>query len=194
MSALNDPGVMDTLRRLVAEHGIVNLVETGTGPSSSGLQAAAELGLRGYSCDVFAPCVNDARGRFPHWAENIFHANSMDFLREVLPYIGEPTFFWLDGHCPTDPECIDGPDFPPFEELQLIKALKHNYRCDVMWLDDMSMVTAPDNPIGVPWDVSLAGRPWHGNAEHSWAEYLALLSDTHTAEVVGSVLRYTPRW
>ena len=144
---LMTPALFVPLKAAVHEYGIRNLVETGTGPSSSGMEAARSLGLRGYSCDVFGPCVERAREVYPDFT--IGHANSLDFFRDILSGIEGPTFFWLDGHCPTDSACLPGDIFPPYEEMLLIKQLKKGYERDVLWLDDMAMVTTSDNPVAI---------------------------------------------
>ena len=176
-SPLCEPALFEPLKDLVAKYGIVNLVETGTGPSSSGMEAAARLGLRGYSCDVFWPCVEDERARHPQFT--IYHGGSADFFRIILPELEGPTFFWLDGHCPTDQACIPAGIFPIYEELTLIRELKRGYERDVVWLDDIAMVDVPDNPLAVHWDVSLAGVRWQGQTDRPFSEYLAVLGETH---------------
>jgi hypothetical protein len=185
------PALFEPLTALVAKYGIRNLVETGTGPRSSGLEAAKRLGLRGWSCDVYGPCVYRARDLYPDAI--LYHGESLGFFAQVLPRMAEPTFFWLDGHCPTDQECLPGLVFPPYEEMLLIKSLKKNYERDVLWLDDIAMVDVPDNPARSSWDVDLAGTRWQGAKDHSWAEYLAVFADTHDAEIVDGILRLTPK-
>ena len=98
---LCEPELFEPLQELVKRYGIVNLVETGTGPSSSGLEAAKRLGLRGYSCDVFRPCVERAAHMYP--GSLCFHGESLGFFAHILPTLVGPTFFWLDAH--TDEEC-----------------------------------------------------------------------------------------
>jgi len=188
---LLEPALFAPLSALVRHYGLEALVETGTGPSSSGMEAAARLGLRGYSCDVFEPCVADAQKRHPD--AYIAHQDSLSFLREVLPGLREPTFFWLDGHCPTDRMCLEAEAFPLYEEMLIIRERKKNYWRDVLWLDDIAMIDVPDNPVGVPWDVDLAGKRWQGAKDHTWAEYLAVFEATHNAEIVDGILRLTPR-
>lgn len=182
---------LEIVREIILARNIRTIVETGTGPRSSGLQTAARYGLAGYSCDVYLPCVEHARSIFPDAV--IYHSESLAFLDEVLPQIEGPTFFWLDGHCPTDPDDLPGLDFPPYEEIEHIKRLKRGYEQDVLWLDDIPMVTDPANPVATPWDVMLAGRRWTGASEHTWAQYMEVLADTHTAQIVGPVLRFEPK-
>ena len=193
MATLTEPALFTLLTQLVDRYGIKNLVETGTGPESSGLQVADRLGLRGYSCDVYQPCVDAARKRFPD--AYLCHGESLGFFSEILPGLEGPTFFWLDGHCPTDLEDLPGPVFPPFEEVQLIKSLKQGYESDILWLDDIPMVDVEGNPVRASWDVYLGaiGTNWHGAKEHSWQEYMDILKDTHNAFVTDSILRYEPR-
>lgn len=182
---------MPTLRELAAKYGWGYVVETGTGPESSGLQVAANLGLEGFTCDVFGPCVEAAQERFPQ--QFCYHGESLRFLETIVPRLTLPTFFWLDGHCPTDQSCLPCPIYPPFEEIQVLKKWKPGLERDTIWLDDFSMVDVPDNPIATSWDVDLAGKRWQGAKEHSFADYVALLDATHTHEIVGPTLRFTPR-
>lgn len=192
-SLIDDPGLFLELANLVATRKIRTLVESGTGPASSGMEAAKRLGLHGYTCDVYEPCVVRAFQLYPEF--DIYHADSLGMLRDCLPKISGPTFFWLDGHCPTDPACAPGPVFPLYDELLLIKEQKRGYERDVLWLDDVSMIADPANPTALEWDVFLGatGEHWYGEKAHSWDDYLAVFADTHDAEVVGSVLRLTPK-
>lgn len=176
---------------LVKRYGIVNLVETGTGPASSGMEAAARLGLQGYSCDVFGPCVERAAQIYPQFT--IGHCNSEDFFRAILPRLEGPTFFWLDGHCPTDSACLPGAIWPPFEEMLLIKELKKGYERDVMWLDDIAFVVDPANPWAAKWDVDLRGERWFGD-NRKWSDYLAVFADSHDyTQEFDCILQLTPK-
>jgi hypothetical protein len=188
---LCEPELFEPLQELVKRYGIVNLVETGTGPSSSGLEAAKRLGLRGYSCDVFRPCVERAAHMYP--GSLCFHGESLGFFAHILPTLVGPTFFWLDGHCPTDQACLPGPIFPPYEEMLMIRSLKRGYEHDVLWIDDIAMIDVPDNPTASRWDVDLAGIRWQGAKEHSWEDYLSLMAGTHDYEVNDCMLRLTPK-
>ena len=190
---LLEPRLFMELSNLVATRGIKTLVETGTGPRSSGMEAAKRLGLMGYTCDVYEPCVMRANDIYPDF--HIYHAESLQFLRDCLPQITGPTFFWLDGHCPTDHACKPGEIFPLYEELTLIRAFKQGFENDVLWLDDIAMITAPDNPMATAWDVDLAGKKWHGDDSHSWEEYLAVFRDSHDAVIDREecLLKLTPK-
>jgi hypothetical protein len=190
---LMNPAHFGRLKELCERLSIVNLVETGTGPRSSGLEFAKTLGLRGYSCDVAGDCVDRARGLYPDF--KIYHGESLGFLAQVLPALVGPTFFWLDGHCPTAVSDLPGPVFPPYEEMLMIKALKKGYEKDAMWLDDVAMITAPDNPVSSIWGGHLggAGRYFYGADEHSWAEYHAVFAETHKYETVQGILEVTPK-
>src|SRR6202011_994835 len=107
---IETPGLFIELAHLVSKHRIRFLVETGTGPASSGMEAARRLGLHGYTCDVFEPCVARAANLYPDF--DVYHYDSVSMLKEILPPLVGPTFFWLDGHCPTDSACIPGGIFP----------------------------------------------------------------------------------
>lgn len=196
MANLTDSGLFLEVANEVAQRGLRVLVETGTGPVSSGCDVAKRLGLHAHSCDVYEPCVTRAAQLYPEF--DVYYGDSEKMLREILPRITAPTFFWLDGHCPTDPSCLPGTIFPAYEELRLIRDLKPGYERDVIWVDDVSMITAEDNPVRAAWDVrlnvpALGDENWHGAGEHTWAEYLAVFADTHDARVDEAVLKLTPK-
>lgn len=186
------PEAFYALRESIERYEIVNIVETGTGPSSSGMEAAKRLGLNGYSCDVYAPCVQRAVGLYPTF--RIEHSNSIDFLKAILPMLSGGTFFWLDGHCPTDEACIPGGVFPLYDEMLLVRQLKKGYERDVIWIDDIPMIIDPANPHA--WKSAeglLAGKPWHGERDHTWEQYLEVFDATHERSIKDLVLRLTPK-
>ncbi len=180
------------LELLCTRLSIVNIVETGTGPASSGLAFADHFGLKGYSCDVSGECVENARQRHP--TAHVHHGESLAFFKTILPTLEGPTFFWLDGHCPTDQRDLPGPVFPPYEEMQLIKSLKKGYEKDAMWLDDIAMITAPDNPDAGIWGgyLGATGKYFYGEDRHLWADYLAIFEDTHRYRSWNGVLEVEP--
>jgi FkbM family methyltransferase len=193
MATLTEPHHFEALAAEVSKRHIKFIVETGTGPEASGMQAAKRLGLHGLSCDVYYPCVRDARLRFPGFP--IDHMNSIDFLNLFLPMLEGPTFFWLDGHCPTCKSCKPGGIFPLYEEMELIRKLKRGFEHDVIWADDLPMIVSADNPHRASnWDVDLRGERWFGESGNTWTEFCALFSETHNKEVSGNtVLRLTPK-
>jgi hypothetical protein len=183
------------LGRAIEYFKIENLIETGTGPSSSGMEAARLFGLKGYSCDVYAPCVQRASQLYPEF--RIEHSNSIDFLKAVLPELHGSTFFWLDGHCPTDQSCLPGDIFPLYDEMILVRDLKKWYEKDVIWIDDLPMIMDPANPVAAKvWDGVYRGdqgERWQGERSHSWQEFLDVFDKTHRREIIDSVLRLTPK-
>lgn len=189
------PGLFLDLSDVVARLGIRTLVETGTGPASSGMEAARRLGLHGYSCDVYEPCVERASRIYPEF--DIYFGDSLGMLRDCLPKIVGPTFFWLDGHCPTDSACLPGGIFPLYDEMRLIRELKPDFAQDVFWLDDVAMIVDPANPVASSWDVYLGGPDarWYGEKDHTWEEYLGVFAATHDywLDDYNGVLKLTPR-
>jgi hypothetical protein len=194
-SLIDTPGLFIELSDLVARRGIKNLFESGTGPASSGLEAARRLGLRGYSCDVFEPCVVRAAEVYPEF--DVWHGDSEGVLKRILPELEGPTFFWLDGHCPTDSMCLPASVFPLYGEMVLIRDLKRGYEKDVLWIDDASMIIDPANPVATSWDVYLGGPDtrWFGEGEHTWEQYLAVFGATHDWALKGDekILTLTPK-
>jgi hypothetical protein len=188
---LLEPENFRRLAALVDRYGVRNLVETGTGPASSGMEAAARLGLQGYSCDVFGPCAQRAMEIYPSFT--IEHSNSVDFLRRVLPTMEGPTFFWLDGHCPTDSACTPGAIWPLYEEMELIRDLKRGFAQDVFWMDDIAFITDKANPWAATWDVDLRGEQWFGD-DRKWADYLAVFAESHDhVTEFDCILQLTPK-
>jgi len=142
---------------------------------------------------VYEPCAERASQIYPDF--QVYHSDSLSMLRDCLPTMQGPTFFWLDGHCPTDKECLPADVFPVYDEMALIRAFKQGFEHDVLWLDDIAMITDPDNPLASSWDVDLAGKRWYGETGHKWGEYLAIFSDTHDYEIdrEDCILKLTPK-
>ncbi len=181
MANLLKPALFLQLANLVTQYGIKNLVETGTGPNSSGMEAAARLGLRGYTCDVLDSNAVHASEQYPDF--DCYHGDSISMLKDCLPNLTGPTFFFLDAHCPDDPASLPAGVFPLYEEMQTIRELKTGYAQDVIWCDDVTMIVDRDNPIRSDWTRVFRGEAWTGEREHSWKEYLAVFADTHSIEL-----------
>jgi hypothetical protein len=185
MSDLTD--YLSELEELVWRHNIVNLVETGIGTDydRGGLAMAQRLGLLAFSCDVDPACCRVAGSRFP--SAIIGEMESTHFLREIVPRLAGPTFAWLDAHLSD----AGAPLWPLYDDLQVFRERTH----DVIWCDDMQHIVDPANPIKdqrVGYDRP-DGTTWPGDTEHTLAEYIVCLESTHLAEVVGTVLRFTPK-
>lgn len=187
------PNVFREIANIVATSGISALVETGTGPLSSGMEAARRLGIVGYTCDVYEPCVQRAYSLYPDF--HVYHADSIAMLNDCLPKIDGRAFFWLDGHCPTDSACLTADVFPVYEEMLLIKNLKRGYEQDTIWIDDIAMIVDPANPLASTWDVDLAGKRWYGESGHTWEQYMAVFAKTHDAVIDREecMLKLTPK-
>ena len=183
------------LSDLVARRNIRNLIESGAGECSSGMEAARLLGLTGYTGDIRWKCVQNAFGMHPDF--HIYHADSVSMFHDCLPKIDGASFFWLDAHCPTDSGVLPGAVFPLYDELMLIKALKRGYEHDVIWCDDVWMISDPSNPTAAPTDIYLpdADVHWNGDTDHAWEEYLAIFADTHDWSIAQPecVLKLTPK-
>jgi hypothetical protein len=181
------------LTAVVRRFGILNLVETGCGVDSSGLFVAEKFGLRGWSCDVDEECVAAARQKYDGVVNGVCASRmgSVEFLQSIVhgPAFLGPTFFWLDAHFPGNSS--DGPMWPLWDELQVLRG-----RCgDVIWCDDMQHVLG-ENPARGTQRVGIDlpdGGEWPGDSRHTIAEYMQCFAETHLAEIVDTVLRFTPR-
>ena len=188
MSELLATDVMKVVRRF----RLKNLVETGTGPHSSGLEVAANLGLHGYSCDIDPKYCSAARKTHPNF--EIYNSDSLTFLANVLPRIAEPTFIWCDAHFANEKLNTKLPPWPLYEELKIIRKSRDSNR-HVIWCDDMQHVLG-DNPIkdevvGIDRHEENGGR-WRGD-ERSIQEYVAPFLDSHLCYIEGTILKMEPR-
>lgn len=90
------------LSNLVAQNGIRYFVEPQANRSLVGLDLAARLSLTAYVCESdgnFSPVSARA---FPD--AEIYEGGPLTFLREVLPKLEGPAYFWLDPNSPTHAE------------------------------------------------------------------------------------------
>lgn len=177
MATLTQASLFLQVANLVTKYGIKNLVETGTGPNSSGMETAKRLGLHGYTCDVLEQNAVKAATQFADF--DVYYGDSVSALKDCLPKLVGPTFFWLDAHCPDDPSSLPGAIFPLYDELVLIQELKKDYERDIIWMDDVSMIADPENPLAKEWDREFRGEKWIGEKGHLWVDYLSLFAGTH---------------
>lgn len=186
-------------------HHFSQWVETGAGsyPHCS-LTVGFVFECRCFSCDVSPEFVGTARERFgPGSKVSVMEMESKSFLRGTIQALldDSPTVFFLDAHYPglegyrNDPDTIaKTPDFPLWDELQIIKEHRNTAR-DIILCDDIrSLAGDPANPR---WDAGEipVNHPL-ANTEHTWREYTGLFSDTHHAVIwpeFEGVLAYIPR-
>ncbi len=140
------------LRPFVETYNIKVFVETGCF-RGDGIAAALDSGISTvFSCDLDINMVEQVRGRFHgHPAVEIYHGDSLTFLKHVLANPVGPILFWLDAHYPAffDMPTLEGPQtrFPVREELALISELRDDgATADVILIDDMRVIRSVDNP------------------------------------------------
>ena len=172
---------------LLPYYNIRNLAETGVGTDilNGGLAVAEFLSLRAYSCDVVEARCEAAAKRFP--SAMIVNAPSTLFIERWGPMIHGPTFWWLDAHL-GDEE----PIWPLWDDLQLLKGRER----DIIWCDDIQHIADPLNPACKGQRVGYTradGSEWPGDTQHTLAEYIACLSETHDAVVDSTVLKFRPK-
>jgi len=99
---VQEPASFMPLANLVAQKGIKFFVEPQSNRSMAGMDAAARLQLTGYACESDTEYAAEIARRFPDF--EIYDGDAMTFLREIIPKLWEPTFFWLDPSSPTHAE------------------------------------------------------------------------------------------
>ena len=169
-------------------YNLINFVETGC-YRGDGLQHAIDIGFMESelnSCDIRQEAVDSCLKRFP--TSNLFTGDSLDFMHQLLPTLHGPTLFWLDAHYPEHygvKSASDLQKMPMFEEINIIKKLKSNFKDDVIICDDLHVIMDANNP--------------HCNKQledyfkinTSWVDFTTMLSDTHdfislkTSESIG---------
>jgi hypothetical protein len=177
----------EEVAELVPYYNLRNLVETGIGTEldKGGLAVAELLSLRAYSCDIVPARWNAARARYADAILGLMR--STDFLEQMGPRIHGPTFWWLDAHL-GDEE----PIWPLWDDLQLLKGRER----DIIWCDDIQHIADPLNPACKGQRVGYTradGSEWPGDTQHTLAEYIACLSETHDAVVDSTVLKFRPK-
>lgn len=100
-----------TLHGLRLASGV--FVETGS-QKGDGIQFALDSGYSEiYSVDTDVECARECRRRFlGDWRVEIYHGDSVEFLRDLVQILPNPCVFWLDAH----------PDYssPILQELQMM--------------------------------------------------------------------------
>jgi hypothetical protein len=109
MSTLLDSAQFIPLANLVSSKGIKNFVETNAAHSLIGMEAAARLRVTGYVQERDTNFAAEIAKRYPD--AEVYDGDPLTFLKEVIPKLWDPTFFWLDQSSPT----IE-------EEMKLIEA------------------------------------------------------------------------
>ena len=178
--------------QLKKQYLLNNFVETGVYLGAS-VQIAYNSGFTSvHSCDINKDHINNARRTFPH--ANIIEADSITFLKELLPILNGNTLFWLDAHFPefySIPYEDETWKMPLFKELQLIKETKVGYQHDVIMCDDMRVMRHPNNPKYVPGELEE-----YLYIDMDWDAFVNQFSDTHDYEILmpdsGAII-WTPK-
>lgn len=168
------------IAELVKEYGITTFIETGCFEGTT-LAFATSLGLKSYSCDINDDYIKNCQIKCPD--ATIYFGESVNFFKEYLPIIPQPSWFWLDAHYPNiyrRPKLFTMANyFPLFVEMLLIKELKPNYKYDIIMCDDIGNIEAEDNPLYT--ELPPEAYPAKG---HLLQEYKDVFKDTHNVEVL----------
>ena len=121
-------------------------VETGCFQGSS-LEYAFNLGYeKVYSCDVNLNLVNHCKQRFKDKNINLYHLDSSDFLKEIMPLLPKQSvLFFLDAHLcgwysggPMTTDFAHDVNFPLEKELDIIFNKRAEFD-DIIVCDDLRM-------------------------------------------------------
>jgi hypothetical protein len=121
-------------------------VETGCFQGSS-LEYAFNLGYeKVYSCDVNLNLVNHCKQRFKDKDVSIYHLDSSDFLKEIMPLLPtQSVLFFLDAHLcgwysggPMTTDFAHDVNFPLEKELDIIFNKRAEFD-DIIVCDDLRM-------------------------------------------------------
>jgi len=161
-------------------------VETGCyqGDGIAAVLAAGFWAVR--SCDIDARMVEHCRNRFAGDARvRIEIGDSVSALGRILGEDLGPALFWLDGHYPAFYGLGELETavtrFPVPQELELIHLFRKGAVSDVILVDDIRVVNAPDNPRWRPGEVA----DYYRVDLTSLAELCQKFEDTHELEVDG---------
>ena len=116
----------DTLRHYAKQHGLKVLVETGThyGDMVAAMQSWFE---KIYSIELSRHLHEFCLRRFGrHRKIELIHGDSGIELGRLLPVLGQPALFWLDGHYSGGITARGAKDTPIYEELEHILASRHD--------------------------------------------------------------------
>lgn len=142
----------------IKEHKIENFVETGTFYGDT-LEMVARTGIKCQSIELseelFNFCVNRLKG---YKNVKIINDDSAKAIPAVLEGLGEPTFFWLDGHYSGSGTAMGEKKSPVSEEILAI--MEHHIKSHVIYIDDARLFNGEeDYPVLADFLASLNKYP-----------------------------------
>lgn len=176
----------------------LTFIETGT-YKGEGLDYVSRLNYFSYfySCDISDD--EYTQESIKKWKDSKKHTikiqNSLDFLQDVLPTISNAALFWLDAHYPfqynNKIQDTKETKYPVFQELDLIKKLKNNYKNDIILCDDIRVIYSDDNPKKTS-PGNNAVESYHLIHDKTFSDLTSILSDTHFYFFIGDCLVFIP--
>lgn len=146
------PVKQKTLARYAKKHGLRTLVETGT--FYGDMVAAMRNDFREiFSIELREPLAIKAQRRFCRYPHiSILHGDSASVLGKLVPTLGNPTLFWLDGHYSGGITAKGDAVTPSFRELSHIKGRRlHRHRMTLHAIGIRGSSPA-DYITQAPWD------------------------------------------
>ena len=143
MGSLSNFNSFKPLSELINEYKLEIFVETGCYRGNS-LDFALKLGFdKLFSCDIDQEAITNCNERFITTNKiQLYHKDSISFLRTVLPAINKNALFWLDAHLPgfdkTSGQVYEKNkhNFPLEKESTLINNARKDFN-DIILIDDL---------------------------------------------------------
>lgn len=127
------------LKRLIEEHGLTSIVETGT-YVGDGVQIAFDSGIKKiFSVEIHKSYYKQAKARFSKCRNvKLFLGNSIDILPKIISFLhkDDVILWWLDAHISREFGNEDIKQFPLEDELRLIVGSRHIAN-DLFIMDDL---------------------------------------------------------
>lgn len=165
---------IDRYRKL---YNLGHFVETGTF-YGDGTQFALDSGFEScHTIEVNEHYVNLARDRFKGKKVSVWQGTSIEQLPVILPYLHDPTLWWLDAHL----QDVYGMPVDAFHPLPLEQELRiiaegRDISKDVFLIDDLRIYEDFPNK---PWDPEDRKRYASWNTQEGGAFIDEILSKTH---------------
>lgn len=157
-----------------SKYGCTILVETGTYLGKM-IEAEKEYFEKVYSVELSESLWKDAVKKFEKDAHvKLLNGDSGKVLYQLVPTLGKPAIFWLDGHYSGGPTALGEKECPVLEEIDAILADKKNRH--VLLVDDARLF----------------------NGEHDYPtleelkKYIAAKNSTYKMEVKDDIIRIIP--
>lgn len=138
LNMLHPKEKIEIIKKLQRRYKYAIFVETGTNYGIT-LYGVKNLFKKLYSIECNNKVFEEAKRRFKYINIDLLKGNSPAILRELMRYINDPCFFWLDAHADYEEKIAP----PIIKELEAIK--ESRVKSHIILIDDARLFNGKNN-------------------------------------------------